>query len=59
MFFIAYPKKFCVQLLSEEDGRADIVSTAKRIAADYADNNIQEKQITIDHINKSLKGKDS
>jgi len=52
---ITYPKKFCVQLLSEEDGRADIISTTKRIAADYADNNIEEKNINIDHINKSLK----
>ena len=54
--FLAFPKKFCVQLLSEEDGRADIVATTKRIAADFADNNIEEKHINIDHINKSLKG---
>ena len=47
---------FCVQLLSEEDGRSDIVFTAKRIAADYSDNNIEEKQINIDNIDKSLKG---
>ena len=47
---------FCVQLLSEEDGRTDIVNTAKLIAADYADNNMEEKQINIDNIDKSLKG---
>lgn len=56
LYSLGYPKMFCVQLLSEEDGRTDIVNTAKLIAADYADNNMEEKQINIDNIDKSLKG---
>lgn len=56
---ITYPKKFCVQLLSEEDGRADVVETSKLIAADLCDNNITEKDINIDYVNKSLKAIDN
>lgn len=52
---ITYPKNFCVQLLSEEDGKADIVASAKRIATDLCDNNIKPKDINIDLVNNSLK----
>ena len=56
LLFIVYPKHVCVQLLSEEDGKPDIVKTAKKISSDYSSKKIKFKDIDIDFIDKSLKG---
>lgn len=46
----------CVQLLSEEDGKTDLLESARRIASDYSQKNLEMKEINIEYIDKSLKG---
>lgn len=52
---VTYPKRVCVQLLSEDDGKGDILESARRIASDYSQKNLDIKQINIDYVDQSLK----
>ena len=46
----------CIQLYSEEDGKPDILATAKRIADDYCNDKIGMDDISVEYVDKSLQG---
>ena len=47
----------CIQLYSEEDGKPDILQTAKRIAEDYCNDRITLDDIKVEYVDKALSGK--
>jgi len=51
---IVYPKRVCVQLYSEEDGKPDILEAAKKIAREYCDKKIRLNDIKVEYVDKSL-----
>jgi dehydrodolichyl diphosphate syntase complex subunit NUS1 len=52
---VIYPKRVCIQLYSEEDGKPDILETAKRIADDYCNDRIKLDDIKVEYVDKSLR----
>jgi len=53
---ITYPRRVCVQLLSEEDGQRDIVNAARSIIEDVKGKKLCKGDIDIDKVDGSLKG---
>lgn len=51
---ITYPKRVCVQLFSEEDGKPDILEATKKIAAEYCNKKIKLNDIKIEYVDKTL-----
>lgn len=49
-----YSNVVFVHLLSEEDGKPDILAAGKKIAADYCQKKINLEDITIEYVDKSL-----
>lgn len=50
------PKQFCVQLLSEADGREDVAIATKSILSDIKKRRIKKDDITVDKISSYLRG---
>ncbi|XP_065649025.1 dehydrodolichyl diphosphate synthase complex subunit nus1 isoform X2 [Hydra vulgaris] len=51
---ITFPRRFCIQILCEEDGRTDIALTAKSIAKMYTQKKLDLLNIDLNYIDKSL-----
>lgn len=51
---ISYPKRVCIQLYSEEDGKPDILSAAKKVTTEYCDKKIKLNDIRVEYIHQYL-----
>lgn len=51
---ITFPKRVCIQLYSEEDGKPDILEAAKKIASDYCNDKIKLSDIKVEYVDKTL-----
>jgi len=56
---ITYSNSVCVHLLSEEDGKPDILAAGKKITSDYCTKKIKLSEITIDYVDKYLEASEN